>query len=440
MMALALLLAGLVPALRLGGGGPSDEVDDGNLSSGATSDPSSRPRPKSRAASSTRKNGSNQGACLCIFDVDRTLSAKPTTAGGKTFCPGSQPVRGVNAKEYERGDFTLSDLGINLESTKCGMHCYLGVISASGYEAGKMSTVADIFTRAGLKHPIRRKDACWRRGHGRIYGYVLGRGASHRKCPYIMRTPEGRKQEFVKDIISFHMKMNPGVKFGNSKVHFYDDVKHNVEGFISSKSPFRAHQISCEMRAGRKGECGATVAEADRGYHSGRSYLCGKHAAAKPTDVVEAALEVVESKAGRQITVYQTVTTPLSGIAGELDTFITPPKSVVATSSQAVDFLIGSNRNDSRAKSLRISDQLENGDSSENDQTKQALSPVAAIRVHLNRFAEQFSGRATCGFRGWGSKVSEEACTRHENWRSSRCVWDGTTCLSCTGDPPDCFS
>merc|ERR1712048_828715 len=66
-------------------------------------------------------------ACLCVFDIDRTLTGKQ---GDTTTCPNNTELSGVHDNGYGSGNLTLSALAaIGINTTFCG-GCYLGICSA----------------------------------------------------------------------------------------------------------------------------------------------------------------------------------------------------------------------------------------------------------------------------------------------------------------------
>ncbi|CAE8710526.1 unnamed protein product, partial [Polarella glacialis] len=60
-------------------------------------------------------------ACLCVFDIDRTLSGKQGVTD--PTCPDNSVQKGIYDDAYDRGTFTLSAL-----AAECGS-CYLGLCS-----------------------------------------------------------------------------------------------------------------------------------------------------------------------------------------------------------------------------------------------------------------------------------------------------------------------
>ena len=74
-------------------------------------------------------------ACLCIFDVDRTLTGKQGTAGNQ--CPNDKQIYGIWDTAYSGGWLTISEAGQNLKNTFCNK-CYMGIVSA-GMASGRNS-------------------------------------------------------------------------------------------------------------------------------------------------------------------------------------------------------------------------------------------------------------------------------------------------------------
>lgn len=196
------------------------------------------PPPAPPPAGDKRPTGPQVSDCLCVFDVDRTLTAKQ----GWYDCPGTEAHNDVPDWAYNGGSLILSDLALGLrESDACGS-CYLGMVSA-GTASGPNSVERGILDN--LVEP--QYD---------VGGYVEG-------CPSpvwgtkVMACGEGIKQRAVDDIITW--LGNNGVVIEADKVHFFDDKENNVGGFVNSG--YHAHQISCESRDGNRGGCGGTRAE-----------------------------------------------------------------------------------------------------------------------------------------------------------------------------------
>jgi len=186
-----------------------------------------------------KPSGPQVSDCLCVWDVDRTLTAKQGTEGS---CPNTEPHPSIPDHAYYGGSLILSDLALNIKNSYCGK-CYFGAVSAGtasgegSAERVKLDTLVDSKFNVG--------------------GWVDN-------CPSpvwgtkVMACGEGvSKQNAVKDIVAWLGKN--GVHISNSNVHFFDDKPNNIQGFIGG--PFNAHQVSCNSRDGHRGLCGGTKDE-----------------------------------------------------------------------------------------------------------------------------------------------------------------------------------
>merc|ERR1719203_2235420 len=68
------------------------------------------------------------GGCLCIFDIDRTLTGQQKQSNTDP-CSKNTPKPGIEDPAYDRGDLVLSEAGANIKTSGC-KECYIGVISA----------------------------------------------------------------------------------------------------------------------------------------------------------------------------------------------------------------------------------------------------------------------------------------------------------------------
>ena len=153
--------------------------------------------------------------CLCIFDVDRTLTGRQ---GDTRRCPHNKIVGGYD-DAYGGGEVTLSHLGQYVWGTWCGRECHIRGISAHH--------------RARPNIPVPQN--------------VL---SCHNGC-------KARKAR--------HMARELGVS--KSEVYMFDDKSSNIHPFHGTG--MNAHQISCGSRDGDHGLCGATTGEIKR--HKGVS-------------------------------------------------------------------------------------------------------------------------------------------------------------------------
>eukprot|EP00931_Biecheleriopsis_adriatica_P063109 TRINITY_DN38177_c0_g1_i1.p1 TRINITY_DN38177_c0_g1~~TRINITY_DN38177_c0_g1_i1.p1 ORF type:complete len:241 (+),score=46.75 TRINITY_DN38177_c0_g1_i1:33-725(+) len=179
-------------------------------------------------------------SCLCVFDIDRTLTGRQ---GDTSACPRDLVVAGVHDSSYQGGVLTLSELGQSVDSTFC-KDCFLGTVSA-GVASGPNSA-----ERAKLEEMLP--------ADRRFNAPFLDNCPSPVTSPLVLGCPDGHKQDAVQQIVTWYQ--SKGVAIAGADVHFFDDRASNVQPFDGSG--FNAHQISCKSRdANGIGLCGATLDE-----------------------------------------------------------------------------------------------------------------------------------------------------------------------------------
>lgn len=178
-------------------------------------------------------------SCLCVFDVDRTLTGLQDDTKS---CPNNKLYPGVYDAAYNGGNLALSELGQNIASTFC-KSCWLGVVSA-GSVSGPSSAERSVL--------LEQLDA-----GQRLNGGFSDRCPSPVNSPLVLQCPDGRKQDTVKDIVNWYQAQ--GHSIPSSQVYMFDDRVSNIEGFKGSG--FNAVQISCGSRLGDIGHCGAELSE-----------------------------------------------------------------------------------------------------------------------------------------------------------------------------------
>lgn len=199
--------------------------------------------------------------CLCVFDIDRTLTCKQ---GWADQCEGTVEQSGTEDTAFSGGGMVLSQAAANLQDTFCG-GCLRGIVSAgdgggtgSG-EQGKLSEVILDADKAG--------EASWQ-----DINYDENAEVS---SPLVVHAKDGNKHDSVRSMLQW-ISTHQGVDIKDENVWFFDDLLKNVEGFRGSG--FNARQISCKSRGpveqwvawdGRVGGCGAVVDEIvpDKGVH-----------------------------------------------------------------------------------------------------------------------------------------------------------------------------
>lgn len=177
--------------------------------------------------------------CLCVFDIDRTLTGKQGTA---TSCFGNQEEIGTQDTAYSGGTMVLSRLSQSLQSTFCGS-CYRAIVTAgvaSGEGSPERSAILNILGGypATLSHT-------WSAAIPVTSSLVFG-------------AVDGRKQETVRDVVNW-FRVQRGVNLLDNKVHFFDDRDGNISPFAGTG--FNAKQVSCASRDNIIGLCGATPDE-----------------------------------------------------------------------------------------------------------------------------------------------------------------------------------
>lgn len=224
--------------------------------------------------------------CLCIFDVDRTLTgqqgsvdsavcpADKLNAGIRKLPPSqssphqtkrhasphrphtqftrSPTYAGTPDSAYDGGTFTSSDLLINLDTTFCGRMCYIGIITAgdasSAYKQAwgvrqEGPTEMELLHKkiSSLKYGIG--------GQGLAGSWVTAESAilGGQRAPFVLKTMDGQKHNLVPLIIEWYERTHSILFTDKASVFFFDDRADNVLGFVGSG--YNAKQISCATRA-----------------------------------------------------------------------------------------------------------------------------------------------------------------------------------------------
>ena len=197
--------------------------------------------------------GSSKGAstlnpCLCVYDIDRTLTGKQGGSG----CPHDKVIKDVKDPAYGGGPLTLSVLAQNVPKTFC-KQCHAAVVSAG---TGGKSDERDVLFKhlnVNMNFP---QHTNWSPS-----GAVNG--------PLVTSWQDGKKQDAVKKIVDWYSNRN--IKINPENVHFFDDRADNIAPFKNTK--YNARQVSCKSRDedGQIGLCGATTDEVN---DKSGIYLC----------------------------------------------------------------------------------------------------------------------------------------------------------------------
>eukprot|EP00416_Gambierdiscus_australes_P007374 CAMPEP_0171126482 /NCGR_PEP_ID=MMETSP0766_2-20121228/113357_1 /TAXON_ID=439317 /ORGANISM="Gambierdiscus australes, Strain CAWD 149" /LENGTH=290 /DNA_ID=CAMNT_0011589533 /DNA_START=33 /DNA_END=903 /DNA_ORIENTATION=- len=168
--------------------------------------------------------------CLCLFDVDRTLTGKQKLLDQ---CPGNSLQPGVWDTAFGGGVLTLSVLAQGVSGTFCGQ-CYKGVVSAGSAGGPKEKQVL-------ARQLIGNEDSVWS-GPGNI------------QSQFVIGCPNTRKALCARGIVNW-FEREKGILIPPGQVYFFDDLTGNTAGFAAQG--FNARQVSCASREGDIGLCGA---------------------------------------------------------------------------------------------------------------------------------------------------------------------------------------
>lgn len=192
---------------------------------------------------STASGGGPTEQCLCIFDIDRTLTGKQQETDK---CPNNLVKDGVLDLAYSDGTLTLSELAQDIEGSFCAM-CYRGICSA-GVAANKLTQEREILL-AALGGPSFTVNSVWS-------DVALGVQST-----LALNAVHGAKQTAVRSIVDWITSQ--GIAILDSNVHFFDDDPANVQTFVGTA--FNVHEVSCGTRDTERGSdvgyCGGVVAE-----------------------------------------------------------------------------------------------------------------------------------------------------------------------------------
>lgn len=194
--------------------------------------------------------------CLCLFDVDRTLTGKPDRGRPCNITRR----RGVRDCAYGCTDLHTSALSEHLADTFCGRECFVGILSA-GDVSGPSSderTLLWSMLRALPHGSALPGDAA------SAWGEASRAAAGRRHArPLLTSAWDRHKQRFVPSILDWYRE-HTGVRVAPGRVFFFDDREDNVAAFAGSE--YNALQVSCGSRHTlRNGEdlglCGGAPSE-----------------------------------------------------------------------------------------------------------------------------------------------------------------------------------
>ncbi|CAJ1368584.1 unnamed protein product [Effrenium voratum] len=203
------------------------------------------------------------GQCLCLFDVDRTLTSRQLQDPAATAdeqCPATKDAPLVNGKvvidyAYKAGRLRLSDLAQKLDQSFCSRQkCFMGVISAGGASGDDEKQV--LYDRLHASSP------------GKVGGQTFGEYAQINDKVWTLKmvfTPDPNKGEAAKKIFDWlNSPDGHNANIPSSEVYFFDDHLGNAGEM--AKYGFNGREVSCRVRDqsignGLVGLCGAELSE-----------------------------------------------------------------------------------------------------------------------------------------------------------------------------------
>jgi len=179
--------------------------------------------------------------CLCVFDIDRTLTAKQSASE----CTESTLIDGIYDTAYGGGPLRFSHLMMNIQETFCLEECHLGIVSA-GTASGddQKRRMLEQFGAPYTESPYAE-------------GWHYGCDGS---APWILSCG-GSKTRGVRSIMSWYQSQ--GVEIQDEDVYYFDDKAGEVSDFKTEN--FNAKQISCPPNndpSMQGGKCGAVLSDA----------------------------------------------------------------------------------------------------------------------------------------------------------------------------------
>lgn len=191
------------------------------------------------------------GNCLCVFDVDRTL-----TADQKSHCTGNSPGYAENGKApwdyaYGQGQLVLSQVGLDLDKTFCAQ-CHIGIVTAGTAGAdGATNERGVLFGKLDEASPDGGAgDGSWSRAFKPLHS------------PLVYSCPDPKKGQCVQSLLDFLNGQQANIP--KDEVYFFDDHWGNAPEML--QFGFNGREVSCASRDGTisnglVGECGARLCE-----------------------------------------------------------------------------------------------------------------------------------------------------------------------------------
>lgn len=195
--------------------------------------------------------------CLCIFDIDRTLTTRQDAA---ERCPvASEAQKQASGKvimdyAYGGGPLLLSEVAQHLDQTFCSRDkCHMGIISAGGGSGPDEQGV--LFSKLDAASPGKAGDATF--SHW---------GEGPMSAQKIIFCPDPDKGKAAKKLYDW-LNNEKQAGIAKDEVYFFDD--HTGNAAEMAEFGFNGREIACEPRDqmigdGIVGLCGALLREIQR--------------------------------------------------------------------------------------------------------------------------------------------------------------------------------
>jgi len=202
------------------------------------------------------KNEDTPRHCLCVFDIDRTLTAKQ---GWAEKCKDHHVTEliGIPDMAYAQGTMIASELAQSMGASFCGK-CFHGIVTA-GVASGPGSPERDHIMEF-IGGAARTRSTIWQD--------IKFQPQTDIQSSLVVRAKDGNKQDSVRKMVQWWRTVQK-IDIDDRDVYFFDDMAENVKPFEGTG--FNAFQVSCVVRGpaealpgaydGKIGGCGGTLTE-----------------------------------------------------------------------------------------------------------------------------------------------------------------------------------
>lgn len=197
--------------------------------------------------------------CLCVFDIDRTLTAKQ---GWAEQCKDHHVTElvGIPDEAYAKGTMIASELAQSMAASFCGK-CYHGIVTAgvaSGPNSPEREHILEFIGGTA-------------RTRSRMWQDIGFQPQTDIQSSLVVQAKDGNKQDSVKKMVQW-WRTAQKIDIDDGDVYFFDDMAENVKPFEGTG--FNAFQVSCAVRGpaealpgaydGKIGGCGGAFTELEK--------------------------------------------------------------------------------------------------------------------------------------------------------------------------------